>query len=172
MTIELRQIDPEDLDGFVTDITLTDGGAGYSTAPTIAIDPPAPGLGPLRALATAKIVGPVGRVRITNPGSGYIAPPEIAFTAVDGKGSGAAATVEVNAGQVTGVSAVRRQPTGTIAPGAGVVVAVSIATEAPAGTPNGTRTTTITCTSPYPRKETTVIASRMVGNDSSIRAAD
>jgi hypothetical protein len=60
--------------GFVTSITSTDGGAGYSSAPLVTIT----GGGGNGATATATLSGgAVSGFSITTPGSGYTSPPTI-----------------------------------------------------------------------------------------------
>lgn len=73
--------------------TVTAGGTGYTTAPTVAIT----GGGGTGATATATVAGGVVTgVTITNKGTGYTSAPTVAFTG--GAGSGAAATVALAAG--------------------------------------------------------------------------
>jgi phage tail sheath protein FI len=73
-------------------ITITNGGSGYTSAPTVALT----GGGGTGAAATATVTGGVVTgITITNPGSGYTTAPTIAFTG--GAGTGAAATAEVGA---------------------------------------------------------------------------
>lgn len=72
--------------------TVTAGGAGYTTAPTVAIT----GGGGSGATATAVVAGGVVTgVTITNKGTGYTSAPTIAFT---GAGTGATATADLVAG--------------------------------------------------------------------------
>ena len=74
-------------DGTLAALSLTTGGSGYATAPTVEITGGA-GTG---ATATAIIDGgAVTGFNITNPGSGYTSKPTIALTG--GAGTGAAAT--------------------------------------------------------------------------------
>ena len=60
--------------GSLRTIQITDGGAGYVTAPTVTIPAPV-GVGLIGATATANISGSVTALTITNPGTGYAAPP-------------------------------------------------------------------------------------------------
>lgn len=56
-----------DVNGYLDDITLVDGGSGYSTAPTVVINGDGAG-----AVATATVVaGSVTEITVTNPGYGY-----------------------------------------------------------------------------------------------------
>ncbi len=64
--------------GFVTIITVTDGGAGYTTAPTVTIM----GGGGSGATATATVSGgAVTAIAINNPGGGYLSIPTVAIAA-------------------------------------------------------------------------------------------
>ena len=74
----------------ITSVTVTDGGSGYTSVPTIAFS----GGGGTGAAATAVVEGGVVvRIEVTNNGSGYTSVPTIAFSG--GGGSGAAGTVVV-----------------------------------------------------------------------------
>lgn len=75
----------------VTTVTVTNQGAGYATAPTVAFT----GGGGTGAAATAVLgtganTGKVVSVTVTNPGTGYTSAPTVAFSG--GGGTGAAAT--------------------------------------------------------------------------------
>jgi len=77
--------------GVVDSVLITNGGTGYTTAPTVALT----GGGGSGATATATIEsGSVTGVTITNPGTGYTSAPSVGFTG--GAGTGAAATSEIN----------------------------------------------------------------------------
>lgn len=77
--------------GAISEITVTNGGSGYTSAPTVVITPTSGGTG---AAATAIVVGgAVTAIYLTNVGSGYGAAPTISFTG--GGGSSAAATASV-----------------------------------------------------------------------------
>ena len=74
--------------GALAGITVTAGGSGYTSAPTVSIT----GGGGSGATATAvRASGAVTGVTLTNPGSGYTSAPTIAFSG-GGGGSGATAT--------------------------------------------------------------------------------
>lgn len=76
-------------EGEIIAITVTNGGTGYTTAPTVSIT----GGGGTGATAVAVLSGDeVSEVIITNPGSGYTSAPTISFT---GDGTDAAATATV-----------------------------------------------------------------------------
>lgn len=72
----------------ITSISVTAGGTGYTTAPTVGIS----GVG-TGAQATAKITaGVVTSVEIVKPGSGYTSAPTITLTGGSGTGATATAT--------------------------------------------------------------------------------
>jgi phage tail sheath protein FI len=84
--------------GAITAITVADGGAGYTSVPTVTFIPSDLGTG---AAATAVLSGaPVLSFDLVSGGSGYVN-PEIVF--VGGGGTGAQATVTVEAGVITSV---------------------------------------------------------------------
>jgi fibronectin-binding autotransporter adhesin len=71
--------------GYETSVSVTAGGSGYTSAPTVTIS----GGGGTGATATATVAsGAVTAITITNPGSGYTSAPTIAF---GGPGTGATA---------------------------------------------------------------------------------
>nr|WP_277749397.1 phage tail tube protein [Pseudomonas ovata] len=79
--------------GALAAISLTNGGTGYTTAPTVAIT----GGGGTGATATAIITsGAVTGFNITNAGSGYTSTPTIALSG--GAGSGATASAVLGDG--------------------------------------------------------------------------
>ena len=74
----------------VNEITITAGGSGYTTEPSVQIDPPGTP-GGIQALASAFIFnGQVVNIAINNPGSGYTSAPGVTITG--GNGGGATAT--------------------------------------------------------------------------------
>ena len=75
------------LEGQIDSITLTDGGSGYTSPPTISFS----GGGGTGAIATAVLEGAsVASVTLLSAGTGYISAPTVFFTG--GGGSGATAT--------------------------------------------------------------------------------
>ena len=75
-------------DNSVASATVTAGGSGYSSAPTVTFSAPTSGI---TATGTATVSGgAVTAVTITNAGNGYTSAPTISFSG--GGGSGAAAT--------------------------------------------------------------------------------
>jgi hypothetical protein len=78
---------PSALVGPITGTTITAGGSGYTSAPTVTFTPPPSGT---TATGTAVLTGDaVTSITVTDPGSGYTSPPVISFAG--GAGSGAAA---------------------------------------------------------------------------------
>jgi hypothetical protein len=76
--------------GSLDSVTITAGGTGYTTAPTVALT----GGGGTGATAVATVAaGVVTGVTVTNPGSGYTSVPTVAFT---GAGTGATAVAAVD----------------------------------------------------------------------------
>jgi hypothetical protein len=86
--------------GTVTAITRTNGGTGYTVAPTITFSDPTT-VGGVRATATCTVTAGVvdTAFTITNPGSGYVEQPTITFTPVSG-GSGATAYAAVGGSSI------------------------------------------------------------------------
>jgi len=75
--------------GKVIEVKITNGGTGYSSAPTVAIAAPASGV---QATATATISGgAVVSITVTVSGSGYVLSDAAGITFSGGAGSGAAA---------------------------------------------------------------------------------
>jgi hypothetical protein len=75
--------------GEVASITVSPGGTGYTTVPTVTIS--APPAGGIRATAVARISGGVVTgIYLTNPGANYTVAPTVTITG--GGGTGAAAT--------------------------------------------------------------------------------
>lgn len=80
------------LGGGVDAVSISSGGTGYTTAPTVALT----GGSGTGAAATATVAGGVvTSVTITNPGTGYTSAPTVTFT---GAGTGAAATSAIVSG--------------------------------------------------------------------------
>ena len=80
-------------------VTITNGGSGYTSPPTVTFNLPTGGVAPKRAQGTATITGDaVTSITLTDLGNGYSAtdPPTISFSG--GGGTGAAATATLQAG--------------------------------------------------------------------------
>lgn len=79
--------------GQVHRIVVTNGGSGYTSAPSVSIA--APPTGGVQATAIAEVTnGTVSAVWITHFGEGYTSAPAVSFSG--GGGSGAAATASIN----------------------------------------------------------------------------
>lgn len=77
--------------GTLSAISLTSGGTGYTTAPTVALT----GGGGTGAAATATVSGGVVTgFTITNPGSGYTSAPTVGLTGGAGTGAAASAVID------------------------------------------------------------------------------
>ncbi len=95
--------------GSLSALSVSDGGSGYTSAPSITIT----GGGGSGATATATVsAGKVSSVNVTNSGSGYTSDPVISFSG--GGGTGAEATPTIN-----GLSALRINASGVVLKGAG-----------------------------------------------------
>ena len=78
----------------VSTVTVSNGGSGYSSAPTVAFTGGSgTGAAGMAVLGTGANAGKVVGVTITDPGSGYTSAPTVAFTG--GAGTGAAATAAI-----------------------------------------------------------------------------
>nr|WP_256218678.1 phage tail tube protein [Pseudomonas sp. NBRC 111130] len=78
--------------GSIDQITVSNGGSGYTSAPTVTLT----GGGGSGATAVAVLDDDaVVAINITNPGFGYTGTPSVTFTG--GSGTGAAATATINA---------------------------------------------------------------------------
>lgn len=92
---------PPQVMGAVTTITLTNGGAGYTSAPAVNFTGGGGGTG---AAAMARVSGGhVTSISIINGGSGYTSAPTITITGGGGSGASATATFgdEINVGKIT-----------------------------------------------------------------------
>jgi len=82
------------LTGELSYIIITNGGSGYTSAPTITIGGVTSG-GGTGATAVAKVLnGKVVLVIISNAGSGYTSAPDVAFSGGAGTGASATATIK------------------------------------------------------------------------------
>ena len=110
--------------GTVTSLTLTSGGSGYTSAPTVAIG--APDIpGGTQATATVTLSGGgVTAIAVTDPGSGYTSTPSVTLTG--GNGTGATATVTLSAAGIQTIQVSNG--------GAGYTVAPTISFTGGAGT--------------------------------------
>ncbi len=87
----------------VSSITITNGGSGYTSAPTVTFS--APPTGGTTATGTANLTnGVVTSITITNPGSGYASPPAVTFSAPPSGGTTAVATAAITIPSPGGLS--------------------------------------------------------------------
>jgi hypothetical protein len=81
-------------DGSIIKVTVTSGGTGYATNPTVTFS--APPAGGITAEGTAEIEsvpsGQLSSITVVNPGAGYTTAPTVSFVGV---GTGATATAEI-----------------------------------------------------------------------------
>ena len=78
----------------VNNIDLISGGSGYTSEPTVTVDPPGTA-GGVQALASAFIFnGQVVSIAVNNPGSGYTSAPSVTFTGGNGAGADATAVLD------------------------------------------------------------------------------
>lgn len=83
-----QQLDPAPAGG-ITEIDVTVGGSGYTSAPTVSVvDPKGSGAVAVATVANGVVTG----VQVTTPGSGYTT-PSVTFTG--GGGTGASATAKI-----------------------------------------------------------------------------
>ncbi|MEA3209358.1 MAG: hypothetical protein QOE70_2415 [Chthoniobacter sp.] len=86
------------LSGSVSAVSVTNGGSGYTSTPTVAFT----GGGGTGAAATPTLIGPVASFTITSGGSGYTSAPTVTLSG--GGGTGATATATVNSGAVATIT--------------------------------------------------------------------
>jgi len=93
----------------VTSVTITNGGSGYTSAPTVTFSAPG-GTGTTATgtaiLGTGATAGQVVGVTFTNPGTGYTAAPMVTFSAPGGSGTLATGTTSIGLSFGTGVTSV------------------------------------------------------------------
>ena len=97
--------------GGIYKIDLISGGAGYTNAPTVVIEPPDSGTQAtavaITSTSTSKLNTSlrVSSVQITNPGAGYTQIPNVQFIPQDGKGIGAQGVAGLGtSGVITGIT--------------------------------------------------------------------
>lgn len=103
---------PEAWDGIegVSSVTITNGGSGYTAAPTVTFSPPTTGT---TATGTATIEnGSVTAITITDPGSGYTSTPTVTISAPT---TGVTATATATLGSsLNGIASNYANPTGKL----------------------------------------------------------
>jgi len=78
----------------VASITVTNGGSGYTSAPTVTIGTPDAGYGTRATAIATTVANKVDTITVTYAGSGYLTAPSVTFSG--GGGSGAAATAVIS----------------------------------------------------------------------------
>ena len=135
----------------VTSLTVTAGGSGYTSAPTVTIS--SPGGSGTQATATATIneQGVVTALAVGNPGSGYTSTPTVTISGGDGANATATATLIGGAAQVIPQTTITAQITGSVTAvtvttgGTGYTSAPAVTIAAPpAGGTQATATATLT----------------------------
>ena len=89
--------------GTIGIVTITGGGSGYTTSPTITFT----GLSTVSAAATAVVstAGTISAIHITNAGAGYTTPPTITIASPTGTSTGTFVFNEVVTGATSGATA-------------------------------------------------------------------
>jgi hypothetical protein len=109
----------------VNSITVTNGGSGYSSAPTVSFNNAGTG-GSGAAAGTPALTGSVASISVTAAGSGYTSMPAVSITGGGGVGATAAAIGAVNAITLTAAgSGYTAAPTISFAGGSGTGAAAS-----------------------------------------------
>lgn len=78
----------------ILSITVTNGGTGYTSTPTVTIAAPSLAYGTTATAVATVVSNSVSAITVTNAGSGYTTAPAVTFTG--GGGSGAAATASIS----------------------------------------------------------------------------
>jgi len=100
-----------ELKPYILRIAITDGGTGYTTAPTVEFT--GGGGDRAKAIATISDCGSVVAIKVTDNGCSYTSAPTISFTAI-GPGSGAAAICEwVDSDGASGITSIEVKTAGT-----------------------------------------------------------
>jgi hypothetical protein len=89
--------------GTIGIVTVTGGGSGYTTSPTITFT----GLSTVSAAATAVVstAGTISAIHISNAGAGYTTPPTISIAAPTGTSTGTFVFNEIVTGGTSGATA-------------------------------------------------------------------
>lgn len=90
--------------GAVGFVTITSGGSGYTTSPTITFSSPGSGT-TATAVAAINASGNVTAIYITNAGSGYTSVPTITISGAGSTSSGTFQLNEIVTGQISGTTA-------------------------------------------------------------------
>jgi FtsP/CotA-like multicopper oxidase with cupredoxin domain len=142
--------------GYVSDMAVTAVGAGYTTAPTVSIDPPQ---GVAAAMAVLNGTTGVDSIVPTRPGSGYVpgTPPAVTVAAPTAIGGGTAATASATlvAHAVSRINA--------LSAGFGYVIAPSVTVSAPPSSVSATATSALVATGTAQQKSAVASATLSTG---------
>ncbi len=139
----------------VTGVTITNGGTGYTTAPTVTFSAPPAGGTTATGTATVSSSGFVTGITITNPGSGYTSMPTVTFSASP---SGTTATATAG-GRVSGITITNGGSGYATAPGISFAGGASASASASVVVDNGSLGT-----APYHSLNTDTSSLRVTGN--------
>ena len=84
----------QNFDRGVTAISISEGGSGYTTAPTITLEGGNPTAGQDAAAEASVVDGAVTSINITKQGTQYLTAPTVKFTGGGGSGAKATATID------------------------------------------------------------------------------
>ena len=135
------------VNGGIYKIDVLSGGAGYTNAPQVIIEPPDSGTQATAVAITSTTASRltntlrVSSIQITNPGAGYTQIPNVQFVPEDGKGAGATALAGLGTSGVIGTITITNA-------GAGYITAPLVSVSAPgvAGSQVGILTSRINTT--------------------------
>ena len=135
------------VNGGIYKIDVLSGGAGYTNAPQVIIEPPDSGTQATAVAITSTTASRltntlrVSSIQITNPGAGYTQIPNVQFVPEDGKGAGATALAGIGTSGVIGAITITNA-------GAGYITAPLVSVSAPgvAGSQVGILTSRINTT--------------------------
>ena len=86
-------------------VTVTGGGGGYVSAPTVTFSAPVTGINTALGYAVVSLAGTISEIRVTNTGYGYTIAPTITIAGPSGVGSGEYVYNELVVGSSSGVQA-------------------------------------------------------------------
>jgi hypothetical protein len=119
----------------IDSITITNGGSGYATPPTITISAPAGGTNAVLTAVRNASTNTITAVTVTSGGSGYATAPTLTFSG--GGGANAAATANISNGVITSVTVTNQGTNYTSVPSIAVSATNSVQATATAVITNG-----------------------------------
>lgn len=113
-TVNAFAAESEQIGYQVDSITITNGGSGYVSQPTVTISAPPETLGSIQATAGVVTIvgGVITNIEIGNPGRGYTSPPTVTITG--GGGSGATGSAQIIEATISNAVSVLRRFTVTV----------------------------------------------------------